>query len=242
MAQVRQRVFLRHLILKMIMLPRQARDKHRESTQKETRVFLISLVRYQANLIANAESGPNSTQHEGLAACDQFKDWLCGNAQSCCTHPSAKGAPEPSNCRVGAEMGGFSYVLGLRAMSGMATVLGHSSAAAQYSQLASKATAEFHSYFFNSSVGRYGGDIGAIQSLSLPALKIDSPPASLYPNVVSTVKDDLVAINYTLAVGAVTSKILFNVLSENGEETVSFPPLPPPPPIKNNHFAKTGSG
>ena len=36
MTQVRKRVFLRHLVLKMIVLPRQARDKHstRESTQK----------------------------------------------------------------------------------------------------------------------------------------------------------------------------------------------------------------
>jgi hypothetical protein len=33
--QVRKRVFLRHsLILRMVILPRQARDKHRESTQK----------------------------------------------------------------------------------------------------------------------------------------------------------------------------------------------------------------
>jgi hypothetical protein len=33
--QVRKRVFLRHyLILIMIIFPRQARDKHRESTQK----------------------------------------------------------------------------------------------------------------------------------------------------------------------------------------------------------------
>jgi hypothetical protein len=33
--QVRKRVFLRsHFILNMIILPRQARDKHRESTQK----------------------------------------------------------------------------------------------------------------------------------------------------------------------------------------------------------------
>jgi hypothetical protein len=28
--------FLRHLYIKTIMLPRQARDKHRESTQKES--------------------------------------------------------------------------------------------------------------------------------------------------------------------------------------------------------------
>ena len=32
-AKVVKRVFLRRLILKMIVLPRQARDKHRESTQ-----------------------------------------------------------------------------------------------------------------------------------------------------------------------------------------------------------------
>ena len=34
---VRKRHFLRHFILKMIVYPRQARDKHRESTQKEMR-------------------------------------------------------------------------------------------------------------------------------------------------------------------------------------------------------------
>jgi hypothetical protein len=41
-SQVRKRVFLRcHFILKMIIiLPRQARDKHRESTQK--RVMVVS--------------------------------------------------------------------------------------------------------------------------------------------------------------------------------------------------------
>jgi hypothetical protein len=39
--QVRKRVLLRHFILKAIILPRQARDKHRENTQKETR-FLYS--------------------------------------------------------------------------------------------------------------------------------------------------------------------------------------------------------
>ena len=36
-AQVRKRVFLRHLYINAMILPRQARDKHRESTQKETR-------------------------------------------------------------------------------------------------------------------------------------------------------------------------------------------------------------
>jgi hypothetical protein len=35
--QVRKRHFLSHLYIKCIILPRQARDKHRESTQKKCR-------------------------------------------------------------------------------------------------------------------------------------------------------------------------------------------------------------
>ena len=38
--RVRKRHFLRHFILKMIILPRQARDKHRENSQKEWLRFL----------------------------------------------------------------------------------------------------------------------------------------------------------------------------------------------------------
>jgi hypothetical protein len=53
-----------------------------------------SLVKYTENLISNADSSA-SNAHEGLAVCDQFKDWLCGNAQSCCTK---KGSP---SCPVG---------------------------------------------------------------------------------------------------------------------------------------------
>ena len=37
---VRERPFLRHFIVKTIILPRQARDKHRESTQKRLPFFL----------------------------------------------------------------------------------------------------------------------------------------------------------------------------------------------------------
>jgi hypothetical protein len=35
MMQVRKRRFLRHLYIKVIFLPRQARDNHRENTQKK---------------------------------------------------------------------------------------------------------------------------------------------------------------------------------------------------------------
>jgi hypothetical protein len=145
-----------------------------------------SLVRYQENLITNAMANQS---HEALAICDRFNDWLCGNAQSCCTVP---GAPD---CPVGAEMGGFSYVEGLRAMSRIATVLGNHSAAARYERLAIAGKEEFHSYFYDPVRGRYGGDEGAIQSLTLPALLIGSPPASVYPHVVQTVADDIQAIN-----------------------------------------------
>jgi alpha-L-rhamnosidase len=168
-----------------------------------------SLVRYIENLISHSYNA-TSNAHAGLAVCDKFGDWLCGNAQSCC---AVRGSP---SCPVGAEMAGFSYVLALRSMSKIAAVLGNSTAAAHYEALASSATQEFHAYFFNASVGRYGGDEGAIQSLSLPALEIGSPPASVYPDVVKTVGNDMKAIDYTMAVGAVTSKIVFNVLSEHG--------------------------
>jgi hypothetical protein len=38
-ASVQKRHFLRHLYIKTIILPRQARDKHRESTQKRVVAF-----------------------------------------------------------------------------------------------------------------------------------------------------------------------------------------------------------
>jgi len=48
--QVRKRLFLRHFYIKCIIVPRQARDKHRESTQKSD-VFL----QYVQDLIAVGE-------------------------------------------------------------------------------------------------------------------------------------------------------------------------------------------
>ena len=106
-------------------------------------------------------------------------------------------------------MGGFSYVLSLRAMSQMADLMGDRNASARYGSLATKATAEFHSIFWNAGQQRYGGDPGAIQSLSLPALDIGAPPtAALHSTVVKTLRDDLVTnTNYTLRVGAVGSAI-----------------------------------
>ena len=57
--QVRKRIFLRHFILKTIVLPRQARDKHKESTQKEMFCFVLQGVdlysEAQDRLIAGAE-------------------------------------------------------------------------------------------------------------------------------------------------------------------------------------------
>jgi hypothetical protein len=45
--QVRQTHLLRHFILKMIVLPRQARDKHRESTQNEMRFLIFVIVSHR---------------------------------------------------------------------------------------------------------------------------------------------------------------------------------------------------
>jgi hypothetical protein len=166
-----------------------------------------SLVTYQENLLANAAKNP-----AGLAECDQFKDWLCGNGQSCCTN-----TPVGSACPVAPEMGSFNYILGLRAMASMAEVLGNASAAQRYNSTATAATGLFHNAFWSAKFGEYGGDAGAVQSLTTPALFIDSPPANLYPKVLQTLEQDLVeATGYSPMVGAVTSKILLNVLSDNG--------------------------
>lgn len=103
-------------------------------------------------------------------------------------------------------------------MAEMATVLGNKNATQRYQSLADAATAEFHLLFFNTTARQYGGDLGAVQSLSLPALEIDSPPTpALREEVLQALEYDLAhRTNFTLRVGAVTAKILLNILSDNG--------------------------
>jgi hypothetical protein len=167
-----------------------------------------SLVKYQENLINHAQNG--------LATCDNYEDWLCGiNAtKSCCSNTG----PAGSSCPIKEEVAGFNYVLGLRAMAQMASSIGEKDNTSRYDSLAKAATAEFHTAFFNPALGEYGGDDGATQSLAAPALAIGSPPANLTSTVVATVERDLQEREpaYTAAVGAVTSKIILNVLSDNG--------------------------
>ena len=166
-----------------------------------------SLVSYIENLVRHAAKTPND-----LAECDQYKDWLCGNAQSCCSN-----APSGSTCPVPQEMGAFNYVLALRAMANMSSVLGLHENATRYAGLASAATASFHSTFWNPKLQAYGGDLGATQSLATPALVIDSAPTALRTAVVKTLAHDVaVTSGYQPYVGAVTSKVLLNVLSDHG--------------------------
>eukprot|EP01047_Picozoa_sp_COSAG01_P034302 COSAG01_NODE_2570_length_7441_cov_2.829202_4_plen_355_part_00 len=169
-----------------------------------------SLVLYIENLIAKASSNP-----QDLAECDQFQDWLCGNGMSCCSKDG--NATAAASCPVPQEMAGFNYVLGLQAMAAMAAALGKTNDNLRYAKLADQARQGFHAAFYEGKTGTYGNDFGAVQSLTLPALQIHSPPTSLLPHVVQTLQDDLATrTDYHLAVGAVTSKILLNVLSDNG--------------------------
>ena len=66
--QVRKRVCLRHFILQVVILPRRLRDKHRESTQKETRLLPPQ---FHA---AIAEAGALSTMcsYNTLCICDGY--------------------------------------------------------------------------------------------------------------------------------------------------------------------------
>ena len=148
----------------------------------------------------------------GIAECDQFQDWLCGNGMSCCS-----GLPAESQCPVKPVMGSFNYVLGLRAMAKMAAVVGNLPLAARYNTTAAAATAEFHKVFSSPKYNEYGGDVGAVQSLTTPALFIDAPPAARYPTVLQTLQTNLAqTTGFNPFIGAVTSRILLNVLSDDG--------------------------
>ena len=103
-----------------------------------------SLTNYTENLITHA------TKSHGLAQCDQFQDWLCGNAMSCCS-----GEPSGGSCPVAAEMGGYNYVLVLQAMSKMAGLLGKSTEAARYGSLHGAAAKDFHTIFYDTTTGTY---------------------------------------------------------------------------------------
>ena len=101
-------------------------------------------------------------------------------------------------------------------MADMAVALGNHTAESRYTSLAEAARLAFHARFYNPSLEAYGGDAGAVQTLTTPALLVGSAPPSLVPQLVRTLEEDLARTNYTPRVGAVTSRILLNVLSENG--------------------------
>merc|ERR1719486_1366507 len=70
---------------------------------------------------------------------------------------------------------------------------------------------------------QYGGDAGAVQSLTVPALAIGSAPTdAITKELIQSLDNDVAnpgvgQKSYTLRVGAVTSKIILDVLSSNGK-------------------------
>jgi hypothetical protein len=56
--QVEKTVFLRHLYIKIIILPRQARDKHRENSKKET---VLLQAREQMKALRGETAAPPAT-------------------------------------------------------------------------------------------------------------------------------------------------------------------------------------
>lgn len=154
----------------------------------------------------------------GLAVCDQFGDWLAPHIG--CVHGCpCSGKPQYSTCPVPEEMAGFSYVLLLRAMAEMASVVqpplpDRRAVSDYYSGLAANATDAFHSTFWNRRLHLYGGDEGAMQTLQLPALAIGG--AREPSGILAKLQDDLNGTGYHLRVGAVTSKLLLSTLSQHG--------------------------
>jgi alpha-L-rhamnosidase len=171
-----------------------------------------SLRRYIENLIQFA--GP-----AGLALCDRFGDWV--SAGSCSTGYSNPPSNSPQ-CPVSDVVGGYSYVLALRAMGTIAGALGgnHSADHTRYATLATQARQSFHAHFYNKTAGLYGGDREAVQMLTIPALTIDAmlpEHAQVEAQVLRAVELDLAnRSGYHLQVGAVTAKPLLNQLSSHG--------------------------
>ena len=77
-------------------------------------------------------------------------------------------------------------------------------------------------------MGAYGGDAGAVQSLTIPALVIGSAPtADIQSKLVAELDADVAKPGvgqpgYTLRVGAVTSKVILDVLSSNGKHDTAL--------------------
>ena len=71
----------------------------------------------------------------------------------------------------------------------MAQVVGEPAESDRYRRLAATGTADFHTIFWNQELNAYGGDIGATQSLTLPALYIRATPPPLLDTVVTTLQN-----------------------------------------------------
>ena len=111
----------------------------------------LGLMRYIVNLVSVA----GLPSQAGLAQCDEFSDWLCGNNVSGGFYDyagcySGQGNPvDVPSCPAPKEMGGCSYVLALRAMASMAHAHGKYADSARYSKIAAAAVDTFHREFYN---------------------------------------------------------------------------------------------
>ena len=164
-----------------------------------------NLKRYTDNLVAVAKTRPHL-----VADCDRWGDWV---------PPASCNMNDGAACPVFSLIAGFSYVKGLDIMSRVANALGHASDSDRYRGLADTARAGYHARFFDESIQAYGSNSSQLsfQTLNVPGLVIDSMPPAVRPAVVAGLAHDLEnRTGYHLGTGAVTTKYLLNVLSENG--------------------------
>ena len=166
-----------------------------------------ALKKYIENLITQARTRPDS-----LADCDRWGDWL--PASTC-------NVRDLTHCPVMPLIAAFSYVRSLQSMQRIAaTVLGNmSSDCTRYAALATAARADFHKRYYDPDLKVYGTNQSwsSFQTLNVPPLVLGSTPAPLIPGLISAFENDLAnRTNFHVGVGAVTSKYLLNVLSDNG--------------------------
>lgn len=164
-----------------------------------------NLKRYTDNLVAVAQTRPYL-----VADCDRWGDWV---------PPTTCNLNDGRACPVFSLIAGFSYVRGLDIMSRVANALDYTSEGDHYRILADAARAGYHARFFDESISAYGSNASQLsfQTLNIPGLVIHAPPAAIRTAIVAGLAHDLQnRTDYHLGTGAVTSKYLLNVLSENG--------------------------
>ena len=111
------------------------------------------------------------------------------------------------------------YYQDATALSNMASVLGNTTDAANYSQVAANIASAFNTAFYNSASGYYSNDT---QTSNAMPLALGIVPAANQASVLNALAADLRARNYTFTCGEIGHPYLLQALASNGRSDLVF--------------------